>query len=111
MSKYEKKNSKPTEIENIIVEGEEILWSGKPKKGAFVFNKSMFMFPIALIWMLFDGFFIAMLIMSGDVGPGWWFISFWETETEFQISIIHVLLSKQYTYCIEGHYCEGHCHF
>ena len=33
---------------------------------------------------------------------------FWETQTEFQISIIHVLLLTQYTYCIEGHYCEGH---
>ena len=74
MSKYEKNSTKPVEIKDIIVEGEKILWSGKPKKSAFVFNKTMTMFPVALIWLLFDGFFIAMLIISGDVGPGWWFI-------------------------------------
>ena len=33
---------------------------------------------------------------------------FWKTQIELQISIIHMLLSKQCTYCIACHYCEGH---
>lgn len=55
------KNSKEssfTEIEHIIDKGEQILWRGKPKKSAYIFGSFFKMFPIALLWLLFDGTFI-----------------------------------------------------
>lgn len=62
MSKYEKISSVvPTNIKNILVAGEKIIWSGKPKKSAFVIYKIFTMLPIAIIWGAFDGFIISMM--------------------------------------------------
>ena len=46
-------------MDNLIAEGEKVLWSDKPKKNAFIINNSMGMLPVALIWLVIDGFFIA----------------------------------------------------
>ncbi len=54
-----------TDIENIISIDEVILWRGKPNKKAFIINSIFKMLPFALIWLLFDGAFIAMFIASG----------------------------------------------
>ncbi len=40
---------------------EQILWNGRPKKKAFILNSCIKMFPIALLWIAFDGFFIGMI--------------------------------------------------
>lgn len=76
MSKYEKLNSNVelTDVKNILVDNEKIIWEGKPKKSAFVFNKVMTMLPLALIWLLFDGGIITMMIVSGEMGKMIWFI-------------------------------------
>lgn len=34
--------------------GETILWSGKPKKWAFIVQKSLALMPIAVIWLVID---------------------------------------------------------
>lgn len=53
---------------NMLDENEEILWSGKPNLKCFILE-SIFnpLLPFAVIWALFDGFFISMLFNKG--GP------------------------------------------
>ncbi len=47
------------QIEDILLVGESVLWRGKPNKRAYVLQETMKMLPVALIWLLFDGGFIA----------------------------------------------------
>lgn len=56
-------------IEDVIGSDEQILWSGKPKKRAFLINAFTKMLPIALIWLLFDGAFIGLMIGTMDKIP------------------------------------------
>lgn len=56
-------------IEDVIGSDEQILWSGKPKKRAFLINAFTKMLPIALIWLLFDGAFIGLMIGTMDEIP------------------------------------------
>lgn len=65
MSKYNKVDY-ATEKFNPLIDGEEELWSGKPKKSAFMFNQIMTMAPIAIIWLAFDSTFIGMILSDGD---------------------------------------------
>lgn len=44
-----------------LVPGEQILWSAKPKKNAFIINKVLAMMPIALLWLAFDSVLIGQL--------------------------------------------------
>ena len=76
MIKYERVNRNTNKIylESILVSGEKVIWRGKPKKRAFVINKILAMFPLALIWLLFDGTFIGMMIASGEINEMLWFI-------------------------------------
>lgn len=76
MSKYERVTSNFDElpINNILVEGENLIWSGKPKKSAFILNKSLMMFPIAVIWFLFDFTFIVSVFRSGT--QSWFLLPF-----------------------------------
>lgn len=76
MSKYETMNSnvETIDIKSILVEGENIIWQGVPKKSAFILNKMMTMFPIALVWLLFDGGFITMFLSTGAFKQMFWFI-------------------------------------
>lgn len=56
-------------IEDVIGSDEQILWSGKPKKRAFLINAFTKMLPIALIWLFFDGAFIGLMIGTMDEIP------------------------------------------
>ena len=56
-------------IEDVIGSDEQILWRGKPKKRAFLINAFTKMLPIALIWLLFDGAFIGLMIGTMDEIP------------------------------------------
>ncbi len=56
---------KHTDIDQIIDEGEQILWRGKPKKSAYILSSILQMMPFALIWLLFDGVFIGAMIGTG----------------------------------------------
>jgi len=68
MSKYEKLNfnNQSLNIDNILTPGESILWKGKPKKSAFIINKSIVMLPFALLWLSFDIFFIINFVFWGQ---------------------------------------------
>ena len=57
--------SPATEIKDIINKDEQILWQGKPKKNAYIISSIFSMFPIGIIWLLFDGGFIAAMIATG----------------------------------------------
>lgn len=61
MSKYNNIDYAPMET-NPLVSGEKELWSGKPKKKAFILNQILGMAPIAIIWLIFDSFFIVSFI-------------------------------------------------
>lgn len=55
------------EMPNPLAEGEQELWSAKPKKSAFIINNIVRMMPVALIWLLFDSFIIYVFISSGAI--------------------------------------------
>ncbi len=63
------KNSKTdtvkTEIKDMLDENEQILWQGKPKKSAYILNSVLSMLPFAIIWLIFDGVFIGLMIGFG----------------------------------------------
>lgn len=63
MSKYDNINYVPTEA-SPLVSGEKEIWSGKPKKKAFILNQILGMAPIAILWLLFDAGFIFMFFSN-----------------------------------------------
>jgi uncharacterized membrane protein YdbT with pleckstrin-like domain len=67
-------SSDESSVQDLIMPGEQILWSGKPKKNAFIINRSVVMMPFALVWFCFDGFFISTLISSGEIHKMLFFI-------------------------------------
>lgn len=71
--KMEEGDNKTT-IEDILDRDESILLRTKPKKGAYVFNAVFTMLPIALLWLVFDGFFIGMMCWSGIIWQIWFII-------------------------------------
>ena len=46
---------------------ERIIWSGKPKKSAYIATKSLTMLPIAILWLIIDSGFIASSISAGEL--------------------------------------------
>lgn len=60
--------SQINELSNMLMPNETVLWQGVPKKSAYIINASVKMFPIALIWLFFDGFII--LNMVGEFSSG-----------------------------------------
>lgn len=74
MSKYERVMSYQTNSPSPLVEGEQLLWSAKPKKSAFIINKVLAMMPIALLWLGFDSIFIIAMISSGQIKEMLFFI-------------------------------------
>ncbi len=70
MAKFNEKYFKPDQmhinsIDDMLEDDEEVIWTDKPKKSAFVWSKILSMLPIALIWILFDGLFIFLMIKYG----------------------------------------------
>ncbi|MGI6745113.1 MAG: Bacterial membrane flanked domain protein [Firmicutes bacterium ADurb.Bin300] len=62
------------DISGLLMENEQVLWSGKPKKNAFIINKSLVMMPFALLWFCFDAFFIGTMASTGSMKKMWLFI-------------------------------------
>ena len=56
-----------TDLEQIVGNDEKVLWKGKPSKKCFILE-SIFnpLLPFALIWFLFDFFFIGKTMSIGD---------------------------------------------
>ena len=73
-SKYENPYINENSIDNVLMAGEQVIWSGKPKRNAFIINKSMVMMPFALLWLLIDGGFIVGMVASGEIGEMLFFI-------------------------------------
>lgn len=65
---YDYNNISKSEFSSLLMPDETIIWSGKPKKNAYVLNRSMTMMPFALIWLLFDGTFIVTFLKTGIQG-------------------------------------------
>ena len=65
-------NYLPT-IDEILDDGEEILWKGKPKKISYILNSCLKFLPIALVWLAFDiGFIVMMTHVMNEID--WWLI-------------------------------------
>lgn len=59
---------------DVLFDGEAVLWQGKPQKFCYVLRKFGPLLPFALIWLLFDGFFIGTMIATGAAKEIWWFM-------------------------------------
>lgn len=53
-----------TRIEDSLETDEKILWQGKPLRKSFLINSFMKFLPFAIIWLVFDTFFIVMLFSN-----------------------------------------------
>lgn len=53
-------------VRPVLSSGEHILWSGKPKKNAFVAAHSLTLMPIAIVWICFDFTAISSIFSSGS---------------------------------------------
>lgn len=62
------------ELNDILFEGENSLWSGKPDKFCYIWRSVGKLLPFALIWLLFDGFMIGSFVSAGELGAMWWFV-------------------------------------
>ena len=60
-----------THITDTLSAGEEVIWSGKPQKKAFILEAVFSpLFFIALVWGAIDGFFIAMMLGGFGMDTG-----------------------------------------
>lgn len=73
MSKYNNINYAPAE-NSPLLSGEKEIWSGKPKKKAFILNQVLSMAPIAIIWLLIDSGFIFMFLSNSEDGGNLFFL-------------------------------------
>lgn len=62
-------NDSAKAIEQSLMPGETIVWQGKPQKKAFVLNNVLKMLPLAIVWLAFDAFFIAMVATNFEELP------------------------------------------
>ena len=67
MSKYDKLFNYKEDTIDPLVDGETLIWSAKPKKSAFIINKVLIMMPFALLWLVFDSFFIFSAIGTNEM--------------------------------------------
>ena len=76
MSKYNAYNSTDFafDVHQVLTPNETLLWHSKPKKSSFIINNIIKMMPIAIIWIIFDGFFIMTLFSTGAFSSMLFFI-------------------------------------
>ena len=74
MSKYDSLDNELNYGINPLVEGETLIWKAKPKKSAFIINKSITMAPFAILWLAFDSSFITMMFKFDTPTEMLWFI-------------------------------------
>lgn len=61
-------------LQDILFDGEQVIWQGKADKFCFVWRRCGKLLPFALIWLLFDGFFIGSFLSAGETGGFMWFL-------------------------------------
>lgn len=74
MLKYDQIVNSQNEGTNPLVEGETLIWRTKPKKFAFIVNQILVMMPIALLWLIFDSFFIISFLSTEQTSEMLFFI-------------------------------------
>lgn len=57
---------KRNSIEDVLTDGETILWREKPNKKAYIWSKVLGMMPIALVWLAFDTLFISAVFFQDE---------------------------------------------
>ena len=62
------------DLNDILFEGEQVLWEGKPNKFCYIWRTSGALLPFAIIWLLFDAFFIGVTVSTGATGEMFWFL-------------------------------------
>lgn len=63
------------EIDDVLTDGEKILWRGKPNKTSYIWAAVLKMMPFALLWLAIDGGIIAMMLTSDETPTEMlWFI-------------------------------------
>lgn len=62
------------DLKNVLFPGEEVLWRGKPKKLCYVLSKMGSFWLFALLWLVFDGLFIGVMISTGTAKEMWLFL-------------------------------------
>lgn len=70
MAKFDERyfgESQPYDVENMLSENEQVVWRGKPNKKAFIMSQVFRMLPFAVIWLIFDSAFIAIMFATGAV--------------------------------------------
>ena len=55
---------------SILMDGENVLWDGKPNKKSFVWQKIMNGAMVALIWGGFDFFMLSFILKMGEIDKG-----------------------------------------
>ncbi len=54
-----------SKLENMLGEGETVLWSGKPVKSAFILNSITTLLPFVILWLAIDLFVIIQIVSTG----------------------------------------------
>lgn len=73
MSKYNYYPVYDEEMPDPLIYGETLIWSGRPKRSAFVLNRTITMMPLAIIWLFLDLGFIANM---GDAANAFFVVPF-----------------------------------
>lgn len=61
-------------MQDILVEGETIIWEEKPDEVCYKWTSVIPMLPFAILWGMFDFGFIYMILKSGQASAMLWFI-------------------------------------
>ena len=59
-------------VKELLLSDEQVLWEAKPKKSAYILSAIIKMMPIAILWIIFDTFFIMSIIKIMGTFP--WFL-------------------------------------
>ena len=70
MNKYSQYGENYVNLSAVLTAGESVIWSGKPKKGAFITNRIMTMAPFAILWLCVDCGIIFGMFHDGFEGFG-----------------------------------------
>lgn len=62
------------DLQNILIDGENILWKGEPDKFCYIWRSVGKLVPFALLWLLIDGSFISMIFSSEVPSQMIWFL-------------------------------------
>ncbi len=107
---FNKDGMQVNSIDDLVTNDENILWRDKPNRKAFIWSKVLTMLPFALIWILFDGFFIGFMFAGGIIYELPWYVIlflvvfFLVHLTPFWIWLSNVITSgiqvKNMEYCL-----------